>query len=69
MINENSSHGEILKGAIEEFFAFLTLGLVGFGYLIACFSKTMAGGYYIFLFVGAIFLIIIKKIKKKRSKK
>ena len=60
---------QIFKDGIEEIASLNAIFLIGFGYLIACFSKTLAGGYYIFLFVSTIFIIIIKKIKKKRRAK
>jgi len=68
-LNENSSRDEILQAGINEFFVFLTLFLLGFGYLIACFSKTLAGGYYLFLFLGSLLVIILRKIEKRRNKK
>jgi len=66
---ENMDHGNILQRGIEEFLAMFVLALVGFGYLIACFSKTLAGGYYIFLMVGSLFLILLRKIRQKRFEK
>lgn len=63
------TEGEVWHGAIEEFFVFATLFLLGFGYLIACFNKNLAGGYYLFIFLGALAIFISRKLRKKKEKK
>ena len=58
----------MIQEQFEDLMGLTALALIGFGYLIACFSKTLAGGYYIFLFLGALLLLVMKKIRNRRKK-
>jgi len=46
---------------------YFAIFLVGFTYLIGCFDKKLAGGYFLFLIVSSIYFMIVSAIKKKRS--
>jgi len=49
------------------FMSYFAIFIIGFTYLIGCFDKKLAGAYFLFLIISSIYLIIIGKIRKKRS--